>query len=495
MNDIVQAVAEGISTLVDVAGEVHADIEISVNEPVDEPSTSTSTSTSTKTNNDAIQVIGNIQQVEEIKSEQLDEIIVNIEAGLESDEPTGTLQAPTDNNSEQKPSIVSNILKPKIVHFETHKAWEFVRFMRDNFGLNVREFLKYIHDNKDLVLSYCQSKEKYCTKDFLEYLLINSCILVFAILSFQNKWNPKEKWYSGVFEKLHQCIMEDSMVFKCAMLSMDCQIPWFVVEAVYTEYSNLKSMFVDIQIDKLALSCFDNLYPKVHESKVNDGTLPKGGFKHLLHMFHWTRSHKGEFLVETRSSQPVKMNRFYIPSATDLQKSATVFRKHGSNSNSVLFTDGRLSGVMELAPWYIFDNSIEIYKALLVFESVYGEFCGFPITAYLACMVHLLQTDDDVRILLTNGIIPSTMGNRNNVLRSVEEIKKILLDDVPMSEELHKLSKRITDHHKRKSPRYFGEFKSRYFATPWITISLIVGIIYFSVNFIESVSAVIYYTN
>ncbi|XP_078149418.1 uncharacterized protein LOC144544732 [Carex rostrata] len=459
---------------------------------------------------DEIQQVDEVQSVDDIQPEEFDEWVVDIADRLDNllSDPTKSLQASTDSNSEQKPSILSDILKPKIVHFgeyssvETHNAWEFVAFMRDYFGLNVRSFLEDIQGRKDLVLSYYQTKEKHrCSKDFLEYLLINSCILVFAILSFQDRWNrrvdstgtkeqttdPRDQRYSGVFNKLNQHIMEDEIIFKCEMVSMDCQIPWFVVQAVYTKHSDL-SKFVGTPIDELALSCFVDLYPRVHESKVNAGTLPPGGFKHLLHMFHWTRSPEGKFLVETRSLQPpMKMDLFYIPSATDLELSATVFIKHVSDSINVSYRDKRLSGVMQLSPWLIFDYSIKIYKGLLLFESVYGELCGFPITAYVACMVWLLQTDDDVRLLCTNGIVRSTRDDKNSVLRSVEELKKILSDDVPMSDDLYELSKKMTAHHERKSPRYYGEFISRYFANPWLTISVIVGIIYFFVNVIDAI--------
>lgn len=454
-----------------------------------------------------LQVESELQPVDEIQPEELEKCIVNIEALLEFD-PTGSLQAPIDNNNEQKPSIVSDISKPKPVHFKTHNAWEFVRFMRARYGLNVGSFLGYIHENRDQVLSYYQTKEKYrCTKGFLEYLLMNSCILVFAILSFQKQWGTegvdsteteenttdlRDQRYSGVFEKLHQCVMEDPMVFKSEMVAMDCQIPWFVVQAVYTKHSKLSERF-GTSIEKLARSCFDDLYPKVHESKKNNDTSPLGGFKHLLHMFHSTRSPEGKFSGDMRLLQPIKMKWFYIPSATDLQISATYFRKHAGDSINVSYHVRTLSGVMKLAPWHIFDNSIEIYKDLLKFESVYGEVCGFPITAYVACMVHLIQTEDDVRILQANGIIPITRGNRNNVLCEVEELKESLSDDVPMSDDLYDLSKKITAHHERKSTKYYGEFKRFYFASPWMTISVIAGIIYFSFNLIDAIYNALFY--
>ena len=100
--------------------------------------------------------------------------------------------------------------------------------------------------------------------------------------------------------------MRDPIMVKSVMLHMNHQIPWFVLEAVYAKHSNL-SKLVGTPINILAMSCFDDLYPRVHKSKVHGGTitLPPSGFKHLLHLFHWTRTPEGKFLVDTRSLQPI----------------------------------------------------------------------------------------------------------------------------------------------------------------------------------------------
>ncbi|XP_078149695.1 UPF0481 protein At3g47200-like [Carex rostrata] len=284
--------------------------------------------------------------------------------------------------------------------------------------------------------------------------------------------------------------MEDSMKIKLQMLTMDYQIPWFLVECMYTNHSNL-SKLVGTPIEKLAFSCFDDLYPTVHKSKVHGGTdistLPPGGFKHLIHIFHWTRTPAGKYLGETRSLHATKkMGNFYIPSATDLKLSATVFEKHAGID--VAYNDKRLSGVMQIAPLHIFKYSFEIYRTLLNFERHYVD-CGFPVTAYVACIMNLLPTKADVKLLRANGIVPSTGIDEKEVLSSLQRLKgdDVDFNNVRMPNDLNILSEKVREHHETSYSRSYAELKSRYFANPWITISVIAGILLFILTFLQTI--------
>lgn len=129
------------------------------------------------------------------------------------------------------------------------------------------------------------------------------------------------------------------------------------------------------------------------------GTLPPGGFKHLLHMFPWCRTPKGKLSLQSIK----KVGDFYTPSATDLQLSATVFEKHAGIH--VSYCDKRLYGMMQIALWHI-----------LAFEWCYMD-CGFPVTVY----------------------------------------------DVRMPNDLNILSEKVRAHHERSYSRSYVELKSHYF--------------------------------
>ncbi|XP_078153363.1 uncharacterized protein LOC144548536 [Carex rostrata] len=446
---------------------------------------------------------------------QAERWVWNVERMLQKvtfpDIPTKSLQASTD--SEEKPSIFCEKENLPFVYFGEYNypicgirsdfsGWQFVGFMRRWFDLDLRSYNQYIQEKKHLARGYYH--RDYFDNDtyLLEHLLINSCILVFAILLFQNVRNgieilsgtkeinrDREDQRSKEFYILYQYIMKDPMKIKLQMLTMHYQTPWFVVERIYTNCSNL-SNHVGTPIDKLALSCFDDLYPGMHKSKVHGdtSTLPPGGFKHLLHMFHWSRTPEENFLVETSSLFIRKMVDYYIPSVTELQLFGTVFEKHAGGSIDMSFYDRRLSGVgvMQLAPWHMLTDSSTLVTELLRFERQYVN-CGFPFTAYFASMACMLKTEADVQVLRANGvIIPSTRFDDKDILCCVRELKSEIDDNIAMPNPLKSLEEKVMAHYQRSSYRVYGEFKRRYCSNPWITVSVIAGICLFFLNLIQT---------
>ena len=101
----------------------------------------------------------------------------------------------------------------------------------------------------------------------------------------------------------------------------------------------------------------------MNKSKVKGGNLPSGGFKHLLHIFHWTRTpeEEGRWLVHTKpeqEQQPAKrFAEFYIPNAMNLLESATSFKRLDSSSIDVAYSDKRISALMQVTPLHLFPYS------------------------------------------------------------------------------------------------------------------------------------------
>ena len=98
-----------------------------------------------------------------------------------------------------------------------------------------------------------------------------------------------------------------------------------------------------------------------HLNKIDGGgtgTVPEGGFKHLLHIFHWSRTPDGKYRV---FREPAKwIGKLHIPTATDLQLSQTVFIKDEGGSIYVSYCDGRVSGVMQLSPLHLLYYSTKL---------------------------------------------------------------------------------------------------------------------------------------
>ncbi|XP_078168958.1 uncharacterized protein LOC144563369 [Carex rostrata] len=178
------------------------------------------------------------------------------------------------------------------------------------------------------------------------------------------------------------------------------------------------------------------------------GTIPESGFKHLLHIFHWSRAPNEKYLVDT--STPKSIGHFHIPSATELQLSQTIFIKDEGSSIDVSYCDGRISEVMQLTPLHLLYYSTKLYESLLIFERWYGGYCGLPFTCNVTCVAALLKTEEDVRVLRANDIIPSTSFDDKDVLQCVQDLKTLILDNLRMPNELIILEKKVMEHHKIK---------------------------------------------
>jgi Plant protein of unknown function len=418
------------------------------------------------------------------------------------------------SSSKEKPSVywtrehpnffyIGYLLRQGVSH--DPRMWAYVAFMTRWFGLDIDFYLEYIKEKEDLVRSYYD--EVYINKDsksFLESLLVASCFLGFVIHSFQKIRNGTEnlkgssdKYNSDLvderslqFSKLYRIIMKDQMLTKIDMLRLENQIPWFVVEAVYKNF-NFSEVF-GTSIETLAMSCFDDLYPKANKSKVQGGSFPKGGFKHLLHIFHWTRTPKDKWLIMDTKSEQVRPSKkfveFYIPNATNLLESATSVERLDGGSIDVTYSNNWLWALMKITSLHIFPYSRDIFKILLNFEQRYLE-CGLPVTAYLACMKSLLQTKADVKLLQKNGILQNTLKGEQDILNFVHDMATYLVENLNscIPDDLHSLSEKVTEHHEGNVSRVYSEFMSQFCPNRWVIISVIGAIILFVFTFMQTI--------
>ncbi|KAJ4788323.1 hypothetical protein LUZ62_039569 [Rhynchospora pubera] len=404
-------------------------------------------------------------------------------------------------------------LRHELVSRECHliDMKKYAAFMKRWIGLNLDKHLKYIQERENEVRRYYSGFLKnYLIKDsqsFLETLTYVSFFLAFAIISFQNKISnginvlrgsrdiesDPDNQRSTDFSILYQEIMQQQLAIKLDMLNLSNQIPWFSVQAVFTN-SDLSKFLNDnyTDIHSLVFSCFEDLYPSVYKFKVHRGTSnhPKGGFKHLLHIFHWTRTPEEKyprgFTSEQSPQSPEPLDTFYIPSATDLQESATVFYKIDDGSNDVRYYDKIITAEMHLTPLILCEYSLELFGSLLDFEQWYLD-CGFPITNYFACMARLLQTEEDVKLMEQKGIVrTSTVTDRQNTLKEIKKIGSVLPVMSYLPDEIDDMSKKIRKHHDSRASRHCANLKSQFCPNKWVFISITGAIFLFILSFIQT---------
>ncbi|XP_078150060.1 UPF0481 protein At3g47200-like [Carex rostrata] len=445
--------------------------------------------------------------------DEMDEWVVDIEGRLEDPDISHAPRPSMDSDSsdsEEEPSIFGkwecwDDFGASFI--PERKKWQIIACMTHWFGLNLKSYLEYMQGKVDLAWSnYREVDEQFHTaensKRFIEHLLVSSCFLIFVIVFSNNDKRYRKVILNEIgnqnnFPKCLTCkdlgklitfLEEDPGKNQRYMVTMKYQIPWFVLEAIYTELSNIGKL-LDIPIHKLALTVLPRS-PRMHPSKEDGGTVPQGGFKHLVHIFHWSRTLHGE---DTSKATNKTIGRFHIPSATELQLSQTVFMKDESGSIDVSYSDDkRLTGVMQLTLWHILQYSSVLYESLISFEQWYRD-CGIPFTAYIACMACLLKTEADVQVLRESGVIPGTTFDDKDVLCCVNELKTFISGNLILPNELVILEEKVMAHHKKSVYRVIGDFKKLYCSNPWIIFSIIAGILLFALTFIQTIYGTLSY--
>ncbi|XP_078167953.1 uncharacterized protein LOC144562623 [Carex rostrata] len=452
-------------------------------------------STSTEMSSDEIQPLEEIST-----SKEMDEWVAEIGARHIPPGFSHATRSSMDIHLERRPSIFGNWQSWDDfgVSFlpETEK-WQIFACMTHWYDINVRLYLLYLQKKEAVAWSYYHGVNKQFraenSKRFIEYLMVNSCFLIFVMLSSSGEESRKVITDKVIDHPIGltgrdinsslKFISEDHLQIYKYLFTLKYQIPWVFVEAVYTEFSDLSKLCA-IPIHKLARLFMRETEPIEHPSKVDGSTVPKGGFKHLVHIFHWSRQPDEKYVVDSTRW----FNSFHIPSATKLQLSQIVFQKDMDTSIDVSYSDNkRVSAVMQLTPWFISPLKRVLYESLLRFETLYTD-CEIPFMVHFACMACLLKTEADVQVLRESGVINSpTSFDDKDVLLFVQELKTFISRNHRLPNKLVTLEKNVMAHHKKSVYRVYGEFKKRYCSNPWIIISVIAGIILFILTFIQTV--------
>lgn len=135
--------------------------------------------------------------------------------------------------------------------------------------------------------------------------------------------------------------------------------------------------------------------------------------------------------------------------------------------------------VLRLPRLSISDQTESLLRNLAVFEMV--SCYQWPrlgprlstVTAFLLLLDKLIQQKSDVRLLMGDGIITSSLGSNNEVCEMWSTIcKRFSFYQHP---EWVEMLKKLTTRYKNRRHQLLAEFKDKYFARPWVVVSWVAG--------------------
>lgn len=211
---------------------------------------------------------------------------------------------------------------------------------------------------------------------------------------------------------------------------------------------------------------------------LNEGTDKLG--LHPLELFHNCFRYLQPVLSELDESEEDT-----VPSAVELSEAGIHFKK--SNSESVCDIHFE-NGVLRMPLVRVDDETEKTYLNLMAFERLYMHACN-DVTDYLIFMDNIINSDKDVALLRSKGLIKSGLGSDKEVAQLFNSLSK----GAVMSPfcKLLDVQQKMNDHCRKPYNKWRASFEHTYLSNPWVFISLVAAVVLLVATLMQTIYAVV----
>lgn len=239
----------------------------------------------------------------------------------------------------------------------------------------------------------------------------------------------------------------------------------------------------------------------------NPNTDPKKNFGKCLHVLDLYRknllwepakySHKRQQHVNkmrgareaARRRNAARGDDQIIRSATELYEAGIRFKK--SKTQSLTDISFRW-GVLRLPPVTVDDTSESMFLNLIAFERSHVG-AGNQVTSYIFFMDNIIDSNKDVSLLHSSGIIQNAIGSDKAVAKLFNSLSKDITMDPDSS--LDVVQNEVSDYCQKPWNEWRANLIHTYFRNPWAILSVIAAIFLFALTIVQTVYSVLsYYT-
>ncbi|XP_068645992.1 UPF0481 protein At3g47200-like [Aristolochia californica] len=382
------------------------------------------------------------------------------------------------------------------------QKWKYLRhFCARNSGLDLDDILRKVQEVKETARSRYLEEIPVGDEEFGELLVLDGCFIVELFLKAQDR-----KRHPSLGEKsLH----ENDLIFASSsewilrsvardLLLVENQLPFFVIHHIFNSFAN---SLTSVSLADLAVEFFKPLYHTIGkmESSRNLDANQKIKSVHLeehspLHLLHLIHSHFIEssdtptnfdsslsILPLVKEKQPFNDNLSHqalmplqtVPSAKRLQEAGIRFqRRQTGNLLDIRFEEGLLE-----IPHLVVDHYTNTFlRNLIAFEQVNPAY-GKCFTFYATFMDFIVNTAQDVEILLQSGIMDHGLGSDKNIASMFNMMCKGLTVESAGNDRYHKLTTEIMEYFKTPWNMWRAKLNRDYFSNPWAIISFSAGVL------------------
>ncbi|EEF50157.1 UPF0481 protein At3g47200 [Ricinus communis] len=358
-------------------------------------------------------------------------------------------------------------LKP----MEEHKHRALLHFLKRSnkpiqlFVDSLSEVVQLLKDSYDPLDSYWQQD----TSRFLQLMILDGCFLleILRIATDQSldDYAPNDPVFSN-HGKLYimPYIMRD-------MLMLQNQLPMLVLDKLVAVESGKEKD--EEFVNKLILKfCF----PDAPVSSLGKCLHPLDVYRKSL-----LQKQVGREKRRILRSRRQKGGNNIIRSATELNEAGIRFKKSKTRSLKDISFRG---GVLRLPVIVVDDATESIFLNLMAFERFHVG-AGNEVTSFIFFMDNIIDSERDVALLHSRGIIQNAVGSDKAVAKLFNSLSKdITLDPNSSLDFVHK---KVNAYCRKAWNEWRANLIHTYFRNPWAILSLIAAVFLFALTIVQTV--------
>ncbi|KAF7831666.1 UPF0481 protein [Senna tora] len=376
------------------------------------------------------------------------------------------------NREAYTPKIVSigpfHYGNPRLQNMETHKHIFFKRFAeRVKETLTLEELVRFVEKSEPRVRAcYSEKNIKLSKKELVKVMLMDGSFIIelfygFGSLNFDP--NLKKPW-------LMNTIIID-------LILLENQLPFFFLDELF----NLSFPSYVPSFTKLTFNFFTYFNRQNLEPNPNINVAIKH-FTDLLRTFHlqsFGKPHRQWFVLPG--------NHVLLYSARKLHE-AGVKLKANINENCLLNLKFS-KGVFEIPQVMVEDNTETMFRNMIAFEQCHYPYESY-ITDYALLLDCLIDTSEDVDVLVHKGIICNCLADSNDVAKLFNGLWKNVTQ-MNFNSDYFEICKKLNGFCSDPWNGKKATLRRDYCKTPWQIAASIAGILLLLLTLVQTICSVI----
>ncbi|XP_068324970.1 UPF0481 protein At3g47200-like [Pyrus communis] len=333
----------------------------------------------------------------------------------------------------------------------------YLRYFLRRTKVSLEDYVKKIKDKEAELRSCYAHTIELCSDKFVRIILVDAAFVIELLLRFLEHIVPDSN--DRIFHKpwLLNYVVPD-------MLLLENQLPFFILE----------DLFATLEVPVPMPSVFDLSYEICKKSLLLQVKREDVGYsssftevKHFVDLIRTLNLPTEEEDLKNRGS----VKTLAVPSMTKLHQAGVKFKVRSNKKLfGICFTDK--GGKLEIPNLMIGDNTELILRNLIAFEQCHCTPNTRYFNDYITLMDNFVNNQNDVELLVKNGIVENMLGDNNEVSTLFNSLGK----GVAVSRQgfyFAHLTEDLNDYYKKPWNKWKADLKQKYFNTPWKIISVI----------------------